>query len=289
MSASRRRRQGFVLLLALLILFVVVAIAAGLTQAVLSGMGIARASNDAIPAYFAAETGVERALWIANTFRRAGVPFSATKTFLEGLSPLDASVCCGTTTLQHPVVSSTTFTVATLRQNEAVTLDLFDPDDFTVGSGVGALRVSATQRTAGPTPWLELTRTELDFGAEQLSPVTTLFRGSGTAPADALTTENCTPSSPCTVTIPSATLRYRVRITALYGDVDGLTIEARDDAPTPVPVSIPGRLEIKGIGSVPSATNPRAQQALTATINWLTPASPLFDYTLFSQELLDKR
>lgn len=287
MFASRRRRQGFVLLLALLILFVVVAITAGLTQAVLSGIGIARASNDAIPAYFAAETGVERALWIANTFRRAGASFSATKTFLEGLPSLDSSACCSTTTLQHPVVSSTTFTVATLRQNEAVTLDLFDPDDLNAGSGVGELRVSATQRTAGPTPWLELTRTEVNFGADQLTPVTTLDTG-GTTPL-ALTTDNCTPSSPCTVTIPSTALRYRVRITALYGDVDGLTIEARDDAPTPAPVSIPGRLEIKGIGSVPNATSPRAQQALTATINWLTPASPLFDYTLFSQELLDKR
>lgn len=295
MPGKRSTPQGFILPLSLLILASVTAITASLTRGLFSGISVARGTSAAVTAYFAAETGVEKAFYKVKTLRLA-----ATSTFQNAIDTLNAPSFSGV--LAGPNAS---FTVSAskneslnlgLKENQVATVDLFDPDDLLTGGGVGCLGLDAEDANPSPVnttvPWLEVTYVVLtpagpDIGLDPTVAVETLLESDRLNP---LTTQLAVNNLPKQISIVR-TKNYRVRIKALYDDVKQLVVTPYQNtcAPGVNPLALlESRLVIKVVGAYPANTS-STRQAITASANWLTPASPLFDYALFSEEAIEKR
>lgn len=289
----KHRRSGFILLLALLILFAVVVVAAGFSRVAFSGLNIAQDTNDGVAAYFGAESAIERGLWYTTEYRRTGQlnllrAKLATLTGVNGLTPSD-----GTWRGNISVSSPTTLVVASLPERESVTFDLFDPDDLQSGLGATTLKIGVDQAqpttSASPEPWFEVALTGIAFNGLDVGDITPVITVREDSPSTGsfLQAVNCTVAAPCELPL-DASLAYRVRVTARYAGLRNVTVSVSDGAAT---LPILGQLEIKGTGLVPGgvAATPRSSLAVSATFNLLTPASPLFDYTVSSQDIIDKR
>ncbi len=285
--------RGFILPLSLLILASVTAITASLTRGLFSGISVARGTSGAVTAYFAAETGVEKALYTVKTLRLA-----ASGTFQNAIDTLNAPAFSGV--LPAP---GTSFTVSAsknesinlgLKENQVTTVDLFDPDNLlTAGGGVGCLDLNAKDANPSPVnttvPWLEVTYVQLtpsgaDIGLDPTTAVETLLESDRLNP---LTTQLAVTNLPKQISSLSMTKNYRVRFKALYDDIKQLTVVTRQSCPGNS-VDLKSRLVIKVVGAYP-ANSSGTRQAITASASWLTPSSPLFDYALFSEEAIEKR
>ena len=82
----------------------------------------------------------------------------------------------------------------------------------------------------------------------------------------------------------SGNKNYRVRVKALYGDVDDLEIKLFSlDNKHGQQLVFPNYLNIKATGSYRGAN-----QSLSAEMPRYAPTLGLFDYVLFSEEILEK-
>lgn len=289
----KQRRSGFILLLALLILFAVVVVAAGLSRVAFSGLNIASDTNDGVAAYFGAESAIERGLWYTTEYRRTGRLDQlraklATLTGASGLTTTDFT-WRGNISVSNP----TAIVVASLPERESVTFDLFDPDDLQSGLGATTLKIGADVAqpitATSPEPWLEVALAGISLIGPDVNTITPVITVREDTPSTGafLQATNCTVAAPCEIPI-DAGLAYRVRVTARYAGLRNVTAAVNAGGPD---LPILGQLEIKGTGLVPGgvAATPRSSLAVSATLNLLTPASPLFDYTLSSQDVIDKR
>lgn len=295
-AKSRQRPRGFILLFALLILVAVVAIATVLANAVFSGIGISRNLNDAILAYFGAETGVERALYAVTRERRSADPQRADAiATINGLAPTGSPGSLPTARASYTVNQEALTELRTnVKQNQTVTFDLFNPDNIQAGLEVESLAIAG--QDGGQIPavgaWMQVSVDEFDPVSGVVTPTTYIEEQPGVAASELLATANCPTVSPPTCVINGlvAAKKYRVRVKALYDDVVNLTVKgfASDNAGG-VEKEFMGQILVKGVGSYPAGASNPAQQALTVRVNWLVPSSPLFDYTLFSEHAIEKR
>lgn len=296
MSVRRRQPAGFMLLLGLLVLAAVIAMAAGLASAILADVATNRTFNDAAVAYFAAESGIEHGLYTVRQYRQTGQNLEEAG---SGTIPtLDSyqNIALSTAPAQYSVDGSLPrqYTVRLL-ENDSVTVDLFDPDQVASGAGVDVIGVGGIDLDAAnsDTPWIEVTLLELDPSNPGQPIPQTLLEGTLGVASVALSVASCTPTTLCTLDQPDPGRNYRVRLKAVYDGVANLTLRAyrlNPVFPPPgEPVDLQGQVVVKGIGRSPRLGQNSAEQAITATTNWLVGPSPLFDYTLFSEEGLEKR
>jgi hypothetical protein len=82
-----------------------------------------------------------------------------------------------------------------------------------------------------------------------------------------------------------AVLGYRVRIRALQGDVDNITITAHDDLLCTNRQPILSRIKIESTGTA-GGTGREVRAYKEANVLWQLPASGVFNYVIFSEENL---
>ncbi len=302
--SGRRSRQprGFVLLMSMLILAAVIAIAAGLAKVVFSGVYTARGLNSAIIAYFASESGVERSLFRANQTRLFNGQLSTALGIVNAYQNLPLSDVAAAYTVTGARSEKALLGLATekvqfgLERDQNYTLDLFDPDNLTAAAGspgFGAL--SLTFADGDPSnavsPWLEVTLIELTPGItfDPNTAAQTFVEenpgGAGRAFAA------CPDITPCYINALRSDRAYRARIKALYDAAANVKVIpcANDNCAAGATGDIQSQFVIKSVGRYPLTGTASAQQAIQVSQSWLVPSSPLFDYTLFSEQPLEKR
>lgn len=260
--------------MALLVMAAVMATATGLAVIVIGQLRITNNFDTSLQAYYAAETGLEQALWrIADNRKNKGVLADALSDAAPGQVVIDSVKNVRYTIDPGDVVAqSGEFTVPELLENRSAQLDLFDSDGTNINSDVASLRLSWSDDCAGCTR-LEITAISWAEGGT-INPdggrVEKFFRTYG--------------EQGTALPLDSSNV-YSIRLKNLgvagQGTVRDLTLTARDASSNTV--DIPSRIQIRSEGQ-----SAASRQTLQAELPWRVPISSLFDYVLFSEEGIDK-
>ena len=260
--------------MALLVMAAIMATATGLSVIVIGQLRITNNFDTSLQAYYAAETGLEQALWrISDTRKNNGVLSDALADAASGQVVID-SVKNVRYTIDSADVSAESgeFVIPELRENRSAQLDLFDPDGTNISSDVASLRLAWSDDCGGCTrlevtaiSWAEGGTINPDGGA-----VEKFFRTYGEqGTAVPLNDHNV----------------YSIRLKNLgvagQGTIRNLTLTPRDAGGNSVDIS--SRIQIRSEGQ-----SAASRQTLQAELPWRVPISSLFDYVLFSEEGIDK-
>lgn len=244
-------QSGNILLLALLIMSGIVG--AGVTLATIVISQIRQGSNieSSLVAYYAAESGVEKNLY---DIRKTDTPWKNME---------DLSGELGKASWTSKIESREKQIFRDLKQNDTLQVDLFDPDQISGGAGVGVLRVDWEDGCEHSS--IEMSITAWTPGAGWADNTVKFLYSSGSETNNSFDTD----------------MAYRVRIKALYCDINNLAVRAYDTDNKIVP--IPARVIINSVGSFSGV-----KQAIQATMPRISPMSGLYDYVLFSEESIVK-
>lgn len=300
----RRRipRPAFAMLLALLVMAGVTAIATGLARSSLTNIFTSRDLNDTVLAYFAAESGIERGLAIAQLYREQSLPLTGPGGLQQRLNNLDVTMRTARYAGIITMPPATTSAPIAIAENRAVAIDILDPDSFSSGAGVKSVRITTASGSSTNAPWLEATFTKYLPGAtgiilDPIEAVDSYLSSERTSdPAitynTRLSTATCVSPAGCCLSVLAATHSYRLRLTALYGTASRVQVTAYDDVNCPNDPArvkdLKSQIVIQSTGRALTGLT-EVRPVLSATANWLIPSSPLFDYTLFSEQPIEKR
>lgn len=267
-------QKGTVLLIALLVLAAIMATASGLSILIVGQLKISGNFDASLQSYYAAESGLERSLWVVRDQRENGRTLLETVTMLGvGEVLIDPSTGVRYTIDAGDVqVESNQFQVSILPENRSAQVDLFDPDGSNFSSDVYELRLSWADDCSGcsrleitAVSWAEGGTINVDGG--RVEKFYRTFGEQGTA-----------------VPLDDANV-YSIRLKNIAGagggTISSLTLMPLDR--NGIPVSIPSRLVIRSTGESAST-----RQVLQAMLPWRIPPSGLYDYVLFSEEGIDK-
>jgi hypothetical protein len=248
--SSTAAARGNVLLFALMIMSSVVISVSGLTSIIISALQQARAIDDAIVAHYAAESGIEEAVY---RHRRDGImPTSVTTPqLLTNQAAWTRSV-----TPSEPVLYA-----GTVPQDSFVEIALYDPDQSTTATNIA--RVDATWTdSCGDCTIVEASMVDWDATGGAVvwnpNPAVHKFNG-GMASLSA-----------------AAGKLYRLRLIARNADLQNVQVRAYDSGGAAL--DVPGRVRIESSGKFG-----KVQQVLTVTMPRQTPLSGLYDYVIFSE------
>lgn len=245
----RRTQKGTVLLFALMIMSSVIVTVSGLTAIILSSLQQARAIDNAIVAHYAAESGIEEAMY---SLRRLDtMPTSqATPQALTNTATWTRTV-----TPSEPVVYA-----GTVAQDSLVEMALYNPDQPTTATNIDSVEISWTDSCSHCT-YIEETLVDWNptGGAVVWNPNPATYKHT---------------SSPAI--IAAAGKLYRLRIIARGGDIQNVQVRAWDSSHAAV--AVPGRVRLDAFGNFG-----QVQQRLTVTMPSQTPLSGLYDYVVFSE------
>jgi hypothetical protein len=260
--------QGVVLLLSLLVL------ATMLTTTLTVGTLVARelrttgTSDRGLMAYYAAESGLEQGLYILRQERPAHNDITSTldRPYASRLTLSDSRADwwrASTTTEKQLNL--------TLRANEVVQLDLFEPtNSLSSVALIGGLKMDWDAPASGA-EWLEVSWS----GWKNDEPVPSF--GSGR--------ELFSSSTAKPVIMPfdtSSFANFRVRLRALFADVPNLRVNAYKAGGDPLSeadeYSLPARITLTATGQLADT-----RQALAVTVPEFAPQASPFDFTIFSE------
>ncbi len=270
MSVDARSR-GNVLLMALLVMSGVLIVGASLGTISLLSLRQARAIDDSVVAFGAAESGAEQTLY---QIRRAGTP-SATLAAnpRDDSSPALSGVPMGNgSSWSRSLAANETTVFASIPKEKTYEVVLWDPDAPSSPAGVESLAFSWNDACGG-TSGLEVLTAGWDPAASGSFAPIVAFHG----------------DSPALTFLHAATRvidndfasgkAYRVRLRAKTCDITDLAISAyRADNATGGQVPIPSRISIGATG-----TYHASRQALELRLPRLQPLSGAFDFVIFSQ------
>jgi hypothetical protein len=241
--------SGTVLLLALLIMTSVIISSAGLGSLILNSLQQTRAIDNSIIAYYAAETGIEDALYRA---RR-----------LEVLPPDVADrTLSGPTRWSRTVVTTESVLYAAIPENSLYEVALFDPDNEALGLGIKVVKIAWDLDCDPACPTLSATL----VGWQPQNPIiwdpnAIVYKFTG---SDAVLSVD-----------PSKLFKLRLR--AEHNALNGVRIQAfLDDAQTQ-PAPLPGRLRITSTGE-----HVGTRQRVIVSVPRRTPLSSVYDFVIFS-------
>lgn len=268
-----KNHQGTILLLALLILTGILVTASIIATIVLQQMRMSRNIDQAIFAFYAAEAGAERGLYLlrqgAGSFSDVMVPGT-----LGNGARFDANN-------SETKASETMISNLGIEKNQSFQIDLYDPDNFVAGSGISSIVIT---ESGGGSGWAEVSWISWDPGGAWNVPGAWSIGGRGQAAR--ATTQLLSPSSLDSGAVVDFgnTLARRVRIKALYENLADVTITAHSGAGGGgSQVDIPGRIVIKSVGEYQNSN-----QALKVAFPRESPLYGLYDYVIFSEESLVK-
>ncbi|MFH1366923.1 MAG: hypothetical protein ABIH38_02945 [Patescibacteria group bacterium] len=279
-----KNQKGVTLFLSLLIMSTVVAVAIGVSVLIINQHEYSTNVDHSILAFYAAETGLEAKLAVIKTNRDAlAETLSSTVTDMDGSSLLSFE---GTNlgNWQTTASPSEKYALSHLKMNEKITIDLFDPNALSGGGGVESIKINWRDNCLGQgvvagSGWLKLSYVSLantgGFDATT-NPYENIY-------PCALSNYACTERNNTTFLAGNY---YRLIITPLYCDIDYLKVSAfsNDSASAGAEKDISNRISLKSTG-----TYENSKIALSASIPWILPSQGIFDFVLFSEEIIEKK
>lgn len=262
--------KGAVLLLALLVMAGVLTVSLGTANLIISEVKQSLQLDRAIVAFYAADSGVERALYQA---RKRG--FDA-ETFNQITSELDNNA-------SYQLIAADTEDVlyATLLEDESYQVDLYEPRSLALlDNPIKSIGLS----WSSPASWLEISWA--CWGqAGILGETKSAYHSQGESPVYL----NLYDASNCSL--------YRVRLIARNGAASNIQIRAYSELdplascgnpPTSCQVPLPARVQIKSIGQYPASSDKSSRQAILVTMPERSPVFGLYDYVMYSEEEIKK-
>jgi hypothetical protein len=245
-------QKGTVLLLALLIMTSVIITSAGLGSLILSSLQQTRIIDNAMIAYYAAESGVEQALY--QTRRLAAPPGTV------------ASQVLGNGASWNRIVAGSERTIyATIPENSLYEVALFDPDaeDSALTTPIRVIEVNWPAACDGPCPILHATLVSWQPQNPIIwDPNAVVYKF--TAP-------------PALLTLDTNKL-YKLRLRAEKNDMEQVRIKAYQDDGLTQEADLPGRIVITSVGE-----HVGVRQRVVASVPRRTPLSGVYDFVIFSE------
>lgn len=251
-------KRGNTLVIAIVIMTVMLSVTVGLSKAFVIELRLSMNLDDAVFAYYGAESGIEYGLYDARKTDLALASSVTTDTFSNGVQ--------WTRTTDDEVAS---VSLASISEDKSIQLDFFDPDDPTVASGIGSIVINWSGATGS---WALLKVTEW-------TPAATI---DWSTKAD---TEYLQANSPASfITNLTSTKAYKIKLSAIQADLNTVTIVAYDGADgTGSQVNIPNFLDITGEGEYSSS-----HQAINVSMPRGLQLASLYNYVIFTEESLVK-
>gem|GEM_PF-828115 len=266
---ARHGQDGNVLLLSLFVLSALLISTTTLSAIVLRDLRSGRALDDGQVAYYSAESGIEQSLYALRRENAAPAAQNGGATLPNGSSFVRA------VTVGEPV-----FSVPALAQDDYIEINLFDPSDLAAAPGIESISIDWTDSCAGASS-IELSYTEWPAGATIAWPTGSGGDFAGTHWKFRHRASDGLPWSKSD-TISSGN-GYRMRIKAEGCALQNLEVRAFADEAGTIPKDVPSRIAIKSTGK-----NGATSQALTATMQRLSPLSGLFDFVIFGEDTIVK-
>jgi len=252
MRGNMRDQKGSVLLLALMIMSSVVIASVGMSSLILASLQQSRVLDNAAIAYYAAESGIEDAL------------FSARRD--EELPTVESGIALSNDAAWDRTVEDKEWIIypGTIVQDAVTEIALYDPDAPTDDTGIANVRVEWSDDCGGFSV-LQATLVGWQSGgaiAWDANASTRLFTLDAGGGAD--------------VTMPVSGRLYRLRLAAKKCALQNVSVDATNASGGAV--QIPGRIKVDSTG-----TYSNARQTITATLPRRAPLSGLFDFVIFSE------
>lgn len=269
----QKRQSGNVLLLALLVMAGIMTASLAIGAIVLNEIRQARNVDFLIVAYYAAESGVEQALY---KFRKeeAVINCPAGECDANGFCTLGDRESCirsdgvlGNQAAWERTVDNKELQIyGKIKKDDSFQVDLYDPDGASA-AGTESVKIEWTPQCISPAT----SNIEVSYIAGD--PTT------GWSAASEKRFKYSALVSPVINNGFVSTKSYRVRIKALYCDISNLvfTAWANDNAAVPQ-VQIPARIVLNSRGKYSTL-----RQAIKMTMPRRSPMSGLYDYVLFSE------
>lgn len=281
---TRTSQEGAVLVISLLMLAMISSIAFTVSSIVYRNVTVERAYDDAVTSYYAAETGVERALDIATKKRNASQTIASTESVIESFATSGSPASLGNSKTTYYVDSTTSGRgVSSLRQlvNQRAQVELYNPDSPFTYLSVESMRWLWNMPSTCPgTSRLEVSFYDFNstsIGLSDDSVYKQVFSCGAETPSGGF---DCQATS----NYPSINTNYIVSVWSMDCSLIDLTTTAysADNAASSI-VSIPSIVQWSAVGI--GATS---QRQMTATTKWLPSASGLAQFVLFSVDAVAK-
>jgi hypothetical protein len=252
----KHSESGSLLLMSILILSGIMTAASSVGIITIQSLKQSSLIDNGIHAFYAAESGVEDALYEIRKNETATATVNGGTGFLSNSSRWSRTV-------------STTITqrVSDIDENDFWHIDLYNPDSSisSIANPVKSLKLSWT---GGGAEWVEVQIIPWDTSGVIGTPSEQIFSSASSGGA-IVNLQDLT------------TALYRVRIKALYSDITDMTVTAYGalNALGGTEVDVPGFLTIYSTG-----TFSRANQVVRAQMPHRAPLSGQFGYVLFAEQ-----
>jgi hypothetical protein len=266
-------KKGNVLLLSLLVMAGIMTAGLGIGAIILNEIKQSRNIDFSALAYYAAETGVEQALYKLRK-EEAVLNCPAGICDANGFCTLGDNESClknsgnlSNSSFWNRVVTDKEWQIyGKIKKDETLQVDLYDPDG-TSSAGVESLKIQWTPQCVAPAV------SNLEVGYIAWNPAT------GWSADTEKRFKYSSLVAPVTNNGFGAAKSYRVRIKSLYCDAANVTVTAwgNDNAAVPQ-VQIPARVVLNSTGQYGNL-----RQAIKMTMPRKSPMSGLYDYVLFSE------
>ncbi|MDP1709399.1 MAG: hypothetical protein Q8L21_00735 [Candidatus Komeilibacteria bacterium] len=250
--------QGSLLLMSMLILSGIVTAAGTMGIVTLQNLRQSIAVDQGLVSFYAAESGVEDGLY---ELRK--------KETIAATLPL-GGVLTNTASWSRSIVTTADTLTKDIDKNDFWEINIYNPDDSLspLSNPIKSVQITWTGDGA---EWIEAEVDSWTTAGDLIEPTKTLFSHA---------------SNPGIVNFQdAATIMYRLRLKALYGDAADMTVTAYSglNAGGSV-VPLPAQITLFSTGSFL-----RTKQALRATMPQRSPLGGVFDYVLFSEDDLTKQ
>lgn len=250
------KQRGSILLMTLLVLSAIVT-AAG-TVSIITVQHIRNSSliDDGVRAFYAAESGIEHGL------------YAIRKQEISAASIATASGALSNGGTWDRIITSTVASLASdIAEDDTWQVDLYNPDDSLsqLDTAIQSITINWDHDAAGGSEWVLATIVPWDAGTGTPGiPTAQLFSAVSANPMVNL----------------SAAQVHRVRIKALYADVQDVAITAYDQTNgAGSVVNIPASITMYSTGEYAQANS-----VVRATMPQKTPLSGVFNFVLFAEE-----
>ena len=285
MQKHPKNQSGVVILYALLMIALITAIGIGVSVIIIRELRLTQNTHYATLAYYAADSGVERALYTVKVSRDEG-DLSQTITKIRNYNA-DQNGFVNNASYSDIQTSAEEERIETNLEKDQITqFDLYDIQNPTGPSNINSLKISWSDGTPsnGSSPWLEISYIKWDPASPYIDTEVQSSYKLIYSTADLV-------DGSLPVIFQDRTSAYRVRLKALYDTISNLVVTAYD-CPDPLSQSctdnekknIPARVIVKSVGKMGEF-----EQAITALVPWNIPLFGLYDYVLYSEGQIEKK
>lgn len=245
------------LLMSILILSGIVTAASTIGTITMQNLRLGIAVDNGLIALYAAESGVEDALYEIRKVETAAASLPASGTLANNAS------------WARTITTTAASLTKTVAANDSWEINLYEPDTSLspLNNSIKSVKLAWT---GSGSEWAEVKITPWTTGGNLDTPTTVLFSAA---------------SNPATINLQDATtVLYRIQIKALYSALNDLTVTAYSGLNlSGSAVPLPTQITLLSTG-----TFNRAKQAVRAIMAHRAPLSDVFGYVLFTEDSLIK-